>query len=141
MVPAVGPVQMAQMVSRATQSEMRIGLTTSEFGAVEVRTLVRANDVGVAIGSERGDLRSLLANEIPGLAHRLQQQSLRLSQVNFHESSAFSGNSSPEENSQRRFFVQPARVHSQATETGAETSRTRETESASSRHAGLSVLA
>jgi hypothetical protein len=140
-VPAVGPVQMAQMVSRATQSEMRIGLNTSAFGAVEVRTLVRANDVGLAIGSERGDLRSLLASEIPGLANRLQQQSLRLGHVNFHESSSFSGNSSPEGNSQRRFFAQPARAQSSVAETRAETSLPGTTEKTSSRHAGLSVLA
>jgi hypothetical protein len=71
---------------------MRIGLNTSAFGSVEVRTVVRANDVGVLIGSERGDLRSLLANELPGIAQSLQQQNLRLNQVNFHQSFAFSNN-------------------------------------------------
>jgi hypothetical protein len=142
LTPAVGPVQMAQMVSRAAQSEMRIGLTTSAFGNVEVRTQVRANEVGLAIGSERGDLRSLLANELPGLANRLQQQSLRLSQVNFHESSAFSGNSSSGENPQRRFFTQPASVPSPVTETTPETfPAAGNTEGSRSRHAGLSVLA
>ncbi|HLW89247.1 MAG TPA: flagellar hook-length control protein FliK [Terriglobales bacterium] len=140
--PAVGPVQMAQMVSRAAQSEMRIGLTTSAFGTVEVRTQVRANEVGLAIGSEKGDLRSLLANEIPGLATRLQQQSLRLGQVNFHQSSASSGSSSSEGNSQRRFFAQSARVHSSGTESAEPSSALPGiTETSRSRHAGLSVLA
>ncbi|MFZ1158539.1 MAG: flagellar hook-length control protein FliK [Candidatus Sulfotelmatobacter sp.] len=144
--PAVGPVQMAQMVSRAAQSEMRIGLTTSAFGNVEVRTQIRANDVGLAIGSERGDLRSLLANELPGVANRLQEQSLRLSQVNFHETSAFSGGSSsggnPGGDSQRRFFTQPAPVPPPVTETSPETfSAAGNIESSRSRHAGLSVLA
>ena len=85
--PAVhtGTVQMAQMVNKAAQSEMRVELNTSAFGSVEVRTTVRANDVGVLIGSEKGDLRSLLANELPGIASNLQQQSLRLNQVNFHQ--------------------------------------------------------
>ena len=84
-VPASGPVQMAQMVNRAAQSEMRIGMTTSAFGNVEVRTVVHANEVGVLIGSEKGDLRVLLANELPGIANTLQQQDLRLNQVNFHQ--------------------------------------------------------
>jgi flagellar hook-length control protein FliK len=142
LTPAVGPVQMAQMVSRAAQSEMRIGLTTSAFGNVEVRTQIRANDVGLVIGSERGDLRSLLANELPGLANRLQQQSLRLSQVNFHETSAFSGGSSSGGNPQRRFFTQPAPVPSPVSETSPETfPAAGNTESSRSRHAGLSVLA
>ena len=70
---------MAQIVSKAAQSEMRIEFNTAAFGSVEVRTIVHANDVGVLIGSERGDLRSLLANELPGIAHNLQQQDLRLS--------------------------------------------------------------
>jgi hypothetical protein len=96
---------MAQIVSKAAQSEMRIGLNTSAFGSVEVRTVVRANDVGVLIGSERGDLRSLLANELPGIAQSLQQQNLRLSQVNFHQSFAFSNNTSSGGNSQPRSYL------------------------------------
>lgn len=142
LAPAVGPVQMAQMVSRAAQSEMRIGLITSAFGNVEVHTQIRANDVGLSIGSERGDLHSLLANELPGVANRLQEQSLRLSQVNFHETSAFSGGSSSGGNPQRRFFTQPATAPSPMTETASETFPVPgTTESPRSRHAGLSVLA
>ncbi len=83
--PGTGPVQMAQIVNQAAQSEMRIGMNTAAFGNVEVRTMVHANDVGVLIGSEKGDLRSLLANELPGIASTLQQQNLRLNQVNFHQ--------------------------------------------------------
>jgi len=101
-----GPVQMAQMVSRAAQSEMRIGMNTSEFGSVEVRTFVHANDVGVQIGSERGDLRSLLSTEIPGIANTLQQQNLRLTQVNFHQQGfSFTGNSPGGGNPQPRSFA------------------------------------
>ncbi len=85
---------MAQMVNKAAQSEMRIGLNTSAFGSVEVRTVVHANEVGVQIGSEKGDLRSLLSNELPGIASTLQQQNLRLNQVNFHQGFAFSNNMS-----------------------------------------------
>jgi hypothetical protein len=90
---AVGPVQVAQIASKAAQSEMRIGMNTSAFGSVEVRTTVHANDVGVVIGSEKGDLRSLLSNELPGIANALQQQNIRLNQVSFQQGAAFSGNS------------------------------------------------
>ena len=84
---------------------MRIGLNTSAFGSVEVRTVVHANEVGVLIGSEKGDLRSLLSNELPGIANTLQQQNLRLNQVNFH-GFAFSNNmSSGGEQSQPRSFA------------------------------------
>ena len=105
MHPSAGPVQMAQIVDKATQSEMRIGLNTSAFGNVEVRTVVHANEVGVLIGSEKGDLRSLLSNELPSIAHTLQQQNLRLNQVNFHQQGfAFSNQMSSGSDSQPRSF-------------------------------------
>jgi Flagellar hook-length control protein FliK len=103
------PVQMAQMVTRSGESEMRIGMNTSAFGSVEVRTTVHANDVSLAIGSEKGDLRTLLANDIPIITSSLQQQNLRLNSVNFMQGFAFSNNSSGGGNSQPQSFV-PARV-------------------------------
>ncbi len=108
MNPGTGPVQMAQMVNQAAQAEMRIGLNTSAFGNVEVRTIVHANDVGVLIGSEKGDLRSLLSNDLPGIANTLQQQNLRLTQVNFHQTPlgfAFSNQMSSGGDRQPRSFA------------------------------------
>jgi hypothetical protein len=104
--PSTGPVQMAQMVSKASQSEMRIGMNTSAFGNVEVRTVVHANEVSVVIGSEKGDLRSLLSNELPGIANELQRQDLKLNQVNFHQSGfAFSNQMSSGSESHARSFA------------------------------------
>ena len=100
-----GPVQMAHMVNRVGQAEMRIGMNTSAFGSVEVRTVVHASDVGVIIGSEKGDLRTLLANEMPVITSSLQQQSLRLNSVNFMQGFAFSNNQSGGGESQQRSFV------------------------------------
>jgi hypothetical protein len=84
---------MAQMVTNASQSEMRIGMSTPAFGSVEVRTVVHASDVNLSVGSEKGDLHSFLSNELPTTANSLQQQSLRLAQVSFHQGSGLSGNS------------------------------------------------
>jgi len=109
------PVQMAQMVNRAAQAEMRIGMNTSEFGSVEVRTVVHANDVGLQIGSERGDLRSLLSSEIPSIANTLQQQNLRLTQVNFHQQGFnFTGNSPGGGNPPPRSFATRANAAMQS---------------------------
>ncbi|MGA7216953.1 MAG: flagellar hook-length control protein FliK [Candidatus Sulfotelmatobacter sp.] len=102
---AQGPVQMAQMMSSAGQSEMRIGMSTSAFGSVEVRTTVHASDVGLVIGSEKGDLRTLMANDLPAIANTLQQQSLRLNSVNFMQGFAFSNDASGGGNSQQQPFV------------------------------------
>ena len=83
---------------------MRIGLNTAAFGDVQVRTVVHAGDVGVQIGSEKGDLRSFLANDIPGITHNLQQQDLRLAQVSFQQN-GFSNSGDPSQHqSQSRPF-------------------------------------
>jgi flagellar hook-length control protein FliK len=137
-----GPVQMSQMVSQAAQAEMRIGMNTLAFGSVEVRTTVHANDVGVLIGSEKGDLRSLLAPELPGIANTLQQQNLRLSQVSFQQGFAFSSNLSSGGDSQQRSFAgaYANRFSPQsADESGEEIPSALETVRNSS--AGLSILA
>jgi hypothetical protein len=136
-----GPVQMAQLVNRAGQSEMHIGLNTSAFGSVEVHTVVHANEVGVSIGSEKGDLRSLLSNELPGIANTLQQQNLRLNHVNFQQGSTLSN--SPGGNSQQqRSFVRNAapfvRPHNDAQGSGGSDFTER---AAAGLNTGLSVLA
>jgi hypothetical protein len=103
---APGQVQLAQMISRAEQSEMRIGMNTSAFGSVEVRAVVHSSDVGLVIGSEKGDLRALMASDLPAITNTLQQQSLRLNSVNFMQGFAFSNNASGGGDSQQRSFVQ-----------------------------------
>ena len=139
---APGPVQMAQMVSRVNQSEMRIGMNTSAFGSVEVRTVVHASDIGLVIGSEKGDLRALLANEIPALTSNLQQQNLRLNSVNFHQSFAFSNNSSGGGDPQQRSFTPPrAPVRYGAIEAGAESATESAPPLAAGALGGISILA
>lgn len=139
---AASPVQLAQMASQAAQSEMRIGMTTSAFGSVEVRAVVHANDVGVLIGSEKGDLRSLLANDLPGITHNLEQQNLRLAQVNFQQGYAFSNQYSSGGDSQPRSFY--PKSHSTPTlpgeATNAETAEL-PVASATASAVGLNILA
>jgi hypothetical protein len=141
--PSTGPVQMAQMVNQAAQSEMRIGINTAAFGNVEVRTIVHANDVGVQIGSEKGDLRSLLANELPGIATSLQQQDLRLNQVNFHQTGfAFSNQMSSGGDAQpRSFSCRPRAAATQPADLFRAESTEPSATSSAGGAAGLSILA
>jgi hypothetical protein len=140
---SMGPVQMAQIVNKATQAEMRVGLNTSAFGNVEVRTVVHASEVGLVIGSERGDLRTLLGNEIPGIANTLQQQNLRLNEVNFHQGFTFSGNLSSGSDSQPRSFTPPpVPAHSRVDgSNGDNSTEPVGTEASIRRHTGLNILA
>jgi len=141
-VPAPGPVQAAQILSRAGQSEMRIGMNTSAFGSVEVRTTVHAGDVGLVIGSEKGDLHALLANDIPVLASALQQQNLRLNSVNFHQGFAFSNNMSGGGDAQQRYYAPPrALPRFTAPEAIAESSNETVPAVAAAVSGGISILA
>jgi hypothetical protein len=140
---APGPVQIAQMVSRAENSEMRIGMNTTAFGSVEVRTVVHASDVGMTIGSEKGDLRGLLANDLPAITNTLQQQNLRLTGVNFTQGFASANNSSGGgSDSQQRSFAPTRPIADPVlSETAEETSTTLLTVWEAGRGAGLSILA
>lgn len=132
------------MTNKAGQAEMRIGLNTTEFGSVEVRTSVHASDVGVQIGSEKGDLRSLLTPELPSIASTLQQQDLRLGQVSFHQQGfAFAGNSSfSGGNSQPRSFASRPQPCADFSEESSASEPVHASEPAATRlSSGLSILA
>jgi hypothetical protein len=62
---------------------MHIDLRTQTFGSVEVHTSVRDSQVGVTIGNEKGDLRTFLTAEVPGLQTAFRQQDLRFDQIHF----------------------------------------------------------
>jgi hypothetical protein len=104
-----GPVEAARLVTSVSQSEMHIGLRTQAFGSVEVHTRVRDRQVGLSVGSEKGDLRSYLTNEVSGLQTSFRQQDLRFDSIRFLESSGgasagFSGgaNSQSQSSSQQQ---------------------------------------
>lgn len=86
--PTAGPIETARLVAGAAQSEMHIGLRTQAFGSVEVHTVVRDGQVGLSVGSERGDLRTFLATEVSGLQTTFRQQDLRFESIRFLETSA-----------------------------------------------------
>lgn len=139
-----GPVQVAQLVNRVGQSEMRIGMNTSAFGGIEVRTVVHANDVGLVIGSEKGDLRGLLSNEMPAIANTLQQQNLRLNSVSFMQGFASSNNASGGGGSQQQRSFVPAPTVANAVSSEAAVDSSGEALAAmeySSGGGGLSILA
>jgi hypothetical protein len=83
--PAGGAVQAVRLLDRVGQTEMHIGLRSPVFGTVEVHTAVHGSEVGLAMGSERGDLRGWMAGEVPSLEGTLRQHDLRLDQVHYLE--------------------------------------------------------
>lgn len=104
---ATGQVHDAQLSARAERSEMRIALETPAFGSVEVHAVVRESQVGLAIGSERGDLHRIMAAEVPTIAGRLQQHDLQLDGVRFFDQGPSFSMGSDGTDSRSRSFSPP----------------------------------
>jgi len=62
---------------------MHIDLRSAAFGNIEVHTTVHESQIGVAVGSDRGDLHTFLSAEVPGLQAAFRQQDLRFDQIHF----------------------------------------------------------
>lgn len=79
--------------------EMRLGLRTEAFGAIQMHTTIAEKLVELALGSERGDLRASLASEFSGLQSTLQQHDLHIEELrplansSFQQQSDFSSSS------------------------------------------------
>ena len=77
-----GLVQTAQIVDRAGHTEVHVELRTQAFGSVAVHTALRDSQLGLALSSERGDLRGFLA-EAPTLQALLRQHDVQWQNVRF----------------------------------------------------------
>jgi hypothetical protein len=110
-------IQVVRLVDRLGQAEMHLGMRTETFGSVQVHTVIRDSQVGLTIGSERGDLKTYLAAEVSGLESNLRQHDLHFADVRFVASSFSPGgnqyrgaDSQPQSFQQGRSFP-----HAQAT--------------------------
>jgi len=72
-----------RQLNAAAPAEMRFNITTDAFGRVEMHTVVRDSQVGLALSSERGDLRGALRADLGQLDASLRQHDLRLQDLRF----------------------------------------------------------
>jgi epidermal growth factor receptor substrate 15 len=72
-VPAtpLGTIHSAKLVAQAAQSELRVGFHAGEFGNVDIRTSMVRSQLTAEISVEHGELRNLLAVELPHLETKL----------------------------------------------------------------------
>lgn len=122
---------------------MRIGLSTSAFGSVEVKTVVHANnEVGLTIGSEKGDLHALLQNDMPAITGTLQEQNLHLHTVNYMQGFAFSNSAGGGSSQQQRYSSPPRAGFAQSGNESVQNAAEMPTSAAYSMNTGsLSILA
>lgn len=103
------PVQVhaARIVQADERTEMRMGMQTQAFGALEVHASVSGKEVRFAVTAEHGDLRSFLTPEVPVLQNNLQQHDLRLEHVRTALSTASQQEFSPGSGREERRFSRP----------------------------------
>ena len=67
----LGTIHSAKLIAQAAQSELRVGFHAGEFGNVDIRTSMSRSQLTAEISVEHGELRNLLAVELPHLQTKL----------------------------------------------------------------------
>jgi flagellar hook-length control protein FliK len=70
----VSPFQIAKLVERAGQTDLRVGIQAGEFGSVDIRTSMAHSQFTAEISVERGELGRAMSAELPSLHDRLAEQ-------------------------------------------------------------------
>ena len=81
-VPTPGPqVSTAQLVESASRSEFRVGMHSTEFGKVDIRTSMTRHEFTAQISVEHAGVAQALVTGLPSLYDRLSDQRVPLTNV------------------------------------------------------------
>jgi flagellar hook-length control protein FliK len=69
------------------QTEVRVGIQPEGLGPIEIRAVMRGDELGAAISAQQPDTRQWLVSHLGELAQNLDSQNLRVSQLSVGESS------------------------------------------------------
>jgi hypothetical protein len=109
--PALNTASVAHMVTdAASEMQMRVGIRTTAFGAVEIYTSVHQNQVGLSVHGER-NMEHWFSTEVQSIESGLNDHRLHLTSVELDKSSTSlptsTGSGSQQQQPQRHFL--PAR--------------------------------
>jgi len=79
-------VNAAKLVQNLSQSELRLGMQSREFGSVDIRTSVARHVFSAQISIEHGDVARNLTSELPALMDRLADQQVLVGNIQVHNS-------------------------------------------------------
>ena len=102
--PAITP----QVLQDAQQTEMRVGLHPEGLGAIEIRAVMRGNEMGAAISAQQPETHQWLASHMGELESSLQSRDIQLNHLTLNEASAggFSGSSFSQPDAQQQAYTQ-----------------------------------
>lgn len=102
-LPPTPAVYSARVMERAGQSEMHVGVNSSDFGPIEVHAMVSHDRVGASISSGHPDLRTAIQMEMPSLNRAMESHQLRLEHFDVNARSGGQGGHTFTDDQQRRF--------------------------------------
>jgi len=74
-------VKASELYQRVGGAEMHITMQTDLMGAIDLRASLHQSELTATIGVQRGDVQTLLSNELPSLQHSLSDKSFRVDQI------------------------------------------------------------
>lgn len=107
----VSPIQVAKLVERAGQTELRVGIQAGEFGSVDIRTSMAHSQFTAEISVERGELGRALSAELPALHDRLAEQRVPPANIIVHDHSyGNSGSSDLRQGARQQQYAIPSQT-------------------------------
>jgi hypothetical protein len=74
-------VNTAKLIQGISQSELRVGMQSREFGNIDIRTSVAHHEFSAQISVEHNDVAKTMAMELPGLYDRLNEQNVSVNHI------------------------------------------------------------
>ena len=94
--PSPTVLQSVQVLERMGKSEIRLGLNSSNFGSIELRTSVNQDRVGASIATSHAELRTAMIAEMPSLERAIAQHQMSLDSLQLDSRSGTqAGDNSP----------------------------------------------
>jgi flagellar hook-length control protein FliK len=106
--PSASHLQSAHLTGNDTLAEMQVGLHTSDYGHVEIKTTLQNSAVGATIAVEHAALREQIVSALPELRHSFSERQITLDSLTVNDS--LSATASFTNSHQQRSNQQPAAV-------------------------------
>jgi flagellar hook-length control protein FliK len=106
-------INTAKLVQGLSQSELRVGFQTRDFGNIDIRTSVNRHEFSAQISVEHNDVARTLTTELPGLYARLNEQQVPVSSIHIQNQSLSTSSGLDQHSQQSSSHQQSGFVRSQ----------------------------
>jgi len=104
------PLQVAKLIKRAGETELRVGIQAGEFGSVDIRTSMARGQFSAEISVERGELGRAMTAELPALHNRFEEQRLPLANIVLQDHSHAGGSGNAGQGQRQQQSMQPIKM-------------------------------